>query len=158
MPILMIPIGIAGSGKTTYFIENNKYCLDMDEFVHVSADAIRFKKLDSFHSGIYFDSTIEHEVWQEVWALLIKHISQRKEIYLDCTNLTKAIRAPYIYFARCYGYKIKIILFNSPLKEDLARNAERGRVVPEKVIARQYCQLEIPEKHEYDYLEEKSVF
>ena len=146
MPKLIIPIGPAGCGKTTWW-RNHIY----STAGRISADNIRFTKLKYPDSGIDFDPQIEPEVWQEVWEDFIKYCSVPAiNIYLDCTNLTQTIRNPFIHVARSFGYTIEIVWFKTSLFQCLLNNKKRERHVPEDVIARQFLALQPPEGWEYD--------
>ncbi len=66
---LIIPIGIPGCGKTTYY--NTEY--KSKGYYRVSPDEIRFAILNYPESGIDFDETKEEEVWNAVWLLSKPH-------------------------------------------------------------------------------------
>lgn len=157
-PKLIIPIGPAGCGKTTWWTSMCQgHVSETQQYQpnRISSDEIRFNILDYPNSGIDFDPTIEPQVWAQVWADLIFYLSERlANIYLDCTNLTRARRAVYIHCARAFGYEIEIVWFKTGLCTCLSKNMLRDRNVPDVVIARQYLALQPPEPWEYDMLTE----
>lgn len=117
----------------------------------ISADLIRFALLDYPNSGIDFDEKREPEVWAKVFAELEIAMQQRKNIYLDNTNLTQKQRYRPVVMARQAHYSIQMIWFNLPLAECLRRNSQRQRKVPEAVIAKQFVAMEYPERWEYHF-------
>jgi len=141
MKQLIIPIGPAGCGKSSFY-NNNFYLMDV---CRISADDIRFKLLDYKKTGVDFDQSREYIVWGSVWEAFISHINKENSIYLDATNLTQKIREPFRQIAKQKGYDIKIIYFKTNLYNCLTQNMLRDRHVNEKVIARQFLALEPPE-------------
>jgi len=143
---LVIPIGPAGCGKSTYRMKNySKYTL-------ICPDLIRFKILDSENTKIYFDYEFESQVWKQVYILFDEAIKCGYNIYFDATNLTQKRRYPLVCRALRKGYKIHMIYFNIPLEVALERNTKRERKVPDEVIKEQFEKLEPPQLWEYDKL------
>jgi len=143
---IIIPIGPAGCGKSTYQMKNYPH------YTLISPDLIRFKILDSENTKIYFDYEFEPQVWKQVYTLLEEAIICAYNIYFDATNLTQKRRYPLVSRALRKGYRIHMIYFNFPLDIILKRNNERERIVPEEIIKEQYKKLEPPEPWEYDIL------
>jgi len=144
---LIIPIGPAGSGKTTLW---KKIATNSNTIIRISADRYRYKLYDYNNS---FKEMFENEVWQSVWNQFIKSLQNKKDIFLDATNLTKSRRLPFIFVARTFGYEI---LLETTIIETFKRNNSRKRIVPESIIINQVFSLEYPEPSEYDFLEYKS--
>lgn len=88
MQTIYIPIGLPGCGKTTLYETH----LKGKGVIRISADDIRFRKLDSEVSHIYFDESIEKEVWDEYYHSLSVYLEHGASVYCDCTNLTLAKR------------------------------------------------------------------
>jgi len=146
---IYVPVGPAGCGKSTY-LENLKRLYPELRIYRLSPDEIRFKRLNSAVTGVYFDANDEPNVWDLVWKEFV-NISQNPNIdaiYFDATNLTLDRR--YQIHARSPGMFLRFIWFNIPLNIILARNNKRDRKVPEGVIAKQYLALQPPEEWEYD--------
>ena len=150
---LIIPLGTAASGKTTWYesYNFNNPC-GKDYVQRISADDTRFHLLNYPDSGIDFDPKVEPEVWRMVWFEFIRVLRGSYSIYLDCTNLTKARRQPFIDCARAFGYEIQLIWFQTSLATCLQQNADRDRTLDEAIIARQFVALQAPEGYEYDTL------
>jgi len=147
-PKLILPIGCAASGKTSWFTR----FISPNVSFRISADEIRFEILNYPKSGIDFDPMIEPQVWAKVWQLFIANTLVRNPIFLDCTNLTQARRMPFINCARAFGYEIQIVWFKKSLMTCLQQNAARDRTLDESIIARQFVALQAPEGYEYDTL------
>ncbi|MHA1339738.1 MAG: AAA family ATPase [Promethearchaeota archaeon] len=146
MKELVIPIGPAGCGKSTYQMKNYPH------YTLMSPDLIRFKILDSENTKIYFDYEFEPQVWKQVYILFEEALNRGDNIFFDGTNLTQKFRYPLVCRALRKSYKIHMIYFKIPLEVALERNRKRERKVREEVIKEQYEILEPPEPWEYDKL------
>jgi len=142
---LIVPIGPAGSGKTTFWEEMSS----KKRIFRISADDWRYI-LYNYSKG--FKEEFEYKVWGHVWETFISSLRSGKNVYLDCTNLTKSRRMPFIYVAKEFGYKIEIVLFNLSIKKILKQNNSRKRKVSEDIVCKQLLSLEYPDKQEYDKL------
>lgn len=141
MPILIVPVGVAASGKTTWWHKQRNWSYN------ISADSMRYELYD-YDNG--FKKEYEDEVWASVWKKFIHLLKESDNIYLDNTNLTKFKRSPFINVARAFGYKIRIIFFDGTIIQILQQNMKRSRRVPDEVICRQIIALQYPEPSEYD--------
>ena len=153
-PKLILPIGPAACGKTTYW--NTKYESDSTfRYRRVSADEIRFELLDYSNSGVGFNPRCEPTVWRKVWDEFVGLlVSNHLHIFLDCTNLTQTRRTPFIHCARAFGYDIEMVWFTTDLLTIVERNLARDRTVPANIIGRQFANAQRPEPWEYDELVE----
>lgn len=114
----VLMIGVALSGKTTYVKANFDH-----ERIALS----------------YFDNSRKKE--QEY---VERCLSQGKNVVIDDTNLTAAIRKQHIDIAKKYGAKVRGILMNT--SRALLEKRQRGRrePFPLSVIYKQLNQLETP--------------
>jgi predicted kinase len=121
-PLIVVGVGLPGAGKSSYFA-----CIGAHP---ISSDAIRVQLADD-----ETDQTINSQVFGTVRYLLRHRIQLRRPVtYIDATNLTRKDRKSYIGMARQHGCGIEALWFDVPVAVCKARNAERGRVVPEHVM------------------------
>ncbi|MHA1191268.1 MAG: AAA family ATPase [Promethearchaeota archaeon] len=144
MPVMIVPVGAAGCGKTTL------YHKDYSSFTRISADDIRFEILNSLKTNVFFDLNMEPRIWREVWKSFLSVITKEDDIYLDATNLTMRTRTPFVSVARFFGYTIRYIIFKTTIMDTLNQNEKRERKVPENVICKQYIKMEPPELNELE--------
>lgn len=152
---VIVLIGVAGSGKSTYA---NKVIRKEPKTRYISADEIRFQLLDSKNTKIYFDQSIETKVWDMVFSQYSEALIHPNDIIFDATNVTLERRYRIVALARdkkktlSVEKAIEFVFFNIPLMEILKRNKSRERIVEDSVIAKQYSQIQKPELWEYDKL------
>lgn len=118
-PKIILAVGLPGSGKSFYFktIAANP----------ISTDAIRLQLVDD-----EAEQRINSRVFATVRYLLQHRIELRRPTtYVDATNLTRRDRKVFIRMAREHGCSIEALVFDVPLAVCKARNAARGRVVPD---------------------------
>jgi len=145
-PTLHIPIGAAGSGKSTLVgrLKRKDKTLEV-----VSPDAYRIDFLNSLITKKYYDEAIENKVWICAYADLEKYMKLQTNVSFDATNLTIARRQTLMILARKYEYVLKFYVMPTTLTECLERNNKRHKVVPPEVIIDQFKSKELPHPVEY---------
>lgn len=125
--VLVLPIGIPGSGKTFWSKASKLPC--------VSSDDIR--------EELYGDASIQGS-FKEVFDLYYKRINTILDTVGICigdaTNITRWARETAIF--RTHPTKVVYVIMNNDLDRALRNNANRSRVCPERVIRRMYRQLQ----------------
>lgn len=147
-------VGIAGSGKTTY--ARGKF----PRHIHVSMD--RYKKeeswngtrrvlMDRFDRELPIGSIgITSGNKKAECVLADDALGNGRSVVVDDTNLTKAIRRPYVALARKHGAHVRVVFFGDferALAQNAGRTGSEGRV-DGSVLERQFDELERPSKGE----------
>ena len=137
---VILMAGLPGTGKDTY-IKNN-----FPDLPVVSLDAIR-ERLSI--SPTQNQSKVVECAREEEKALLRKKIP----FVWNATSITNELRSMQISLFEEYGASVRCIYLETEWKENLRRNRERKRVVPETVIERMLSRLEVPEAYECERVE-----
>jgi predicted kinase len=126
-------VGLPGSGKSTWAARQGLPTL--------SSDVIRVTLADDVT-----DQTIHARVFATLRYLLKQRLALGRPLTcIDATHLTPWERRPYL---RLPGCRLEAVYFDTPVAECLARNRDRGRVVPPEVIERMAARLVEPSKAE----------
>ena len=130
--VVVLAIGLPGSGKSSWFKRNN--------VVPLSSDMVR---------ALLFDDPSEQRFQDLVFSnlrsmLKARLIARRPMNYLDATNLTPQERHNWIKLAKDYGYEVQAVFFDVPLEVCIERHQRRDRVVPEDVMRRMATKLKAP--------------
>ena len=141
MSRLIMMMGIAGAGKSTWVKEN------YPDVVSVSRDEIRFDILDE-KGGEYFDH--EDEVFNGFIHQIIGSLVADEVTIADATHLNRKARLKVLSRVRKYADEVEVVWIRVPLETALKQNAMRsGRAkVPNDVIKRMYNNIERPEDNE----------
>jgi predicted kinase len=130
--IVVLAIGLPGSGKSSWFKRHN--------IVPLSSDMVR---------SLLFDDVREQRFQDLVFSnlrsmLKARLIAKRPMNYVDATNLTPQERQHWIKLAKDYQYEVHAVFFDVPLDICLERHQRRDRVVPEDVMRRMAAKLKPP--------------
>jgi len=130
--IVVLAIGLPGSGKSSWFKRHN--------VVALSSDMVR---------SLLFDDVREQRFQDLVFSnlrsmLKARLIAKRPMNYVDATNLTPQERQHWVKLAKDYNYEVHAVFFDVPLEVCLERHQRRDRVVPEDVMRRMAAKLKAP--------------
>jgi predicted kinase len=130
--VVVLAIGLPGSGKSSWFKRNN--------ISPLSSDLVR---------SLLFDDPNEQRFQDLVFSnlrsmLRARLIARRPMNYLDATNLTPHDRHSWIKLAKDSGYEVQALYFDVPLDVCLERNQRRQRVVQEDVMRKMAGKLKPP--------------
>jgi predicted kinase len=130
--IVVLAIGLPGSGKSSWFKRHN--------VVPLSSDMVR---------SLLFDDVREQRFQDLVFSnlrsmLKARLIAKRPMNYVDATNLTPQERQHWIKLAKDYGYEVHALFFDVPLEVCIERHQRRDRVIPEDVMRRMAAKLKAP--------------
>jgi predicted kinase len=130
--IVVLAIGLPGSGKSSWFKRHN--------VVPLSSDMVRTLLFDDVREQRFQDL-----VFSNLRSMLkARLIAKRPMNYVDATNLTPQERQHWIKLARDYGYEVHAVFFDVPLEVCIERHQRRDRVVPEDVMRRMAAKLKPP--------------
>lgn len=131
MPVLYIPVGIPGCGKSTLA---HALCPD----VIISSDAIRAEP--AFGGNVY-DQSKNDLVFSEFHRRIESNLIHGRDVFADATSLNKFARdklkavADKVDRVAPYRARTHVLLFRN-LEQAIARNALRERVVPHDAMLR----------------------
>src|SRR5271166_5128688 len=130
--IVVLAIGLPGSGKSSWFKRHN--------VVPLSSDMVR---------SLLFDDVREQRFQDLVFSnlrsmLKARLIAKRPMNYVDATNLTPQERQHWIKLAKDYQYEVHAVFFDVPLEVCVERHQRRDRVVPEDIMRRMAAKLKAP--------------
>ena len=130
--IVVLAIGLPGSGKSSWFKRHN--------VTPLSSDMVR---------SLLFDDVREQRFQDLVFSnlrsmLKARLIARRPTNYVDATNLTPHERQHWIKLAKDYNYEVHAVFFDVPLEVCIERHQRRDRVVPEDVMRRMAAKLKPP--------------
>jgi predicted kinase len=130
--IVVLAIGLPGSGKSSWFKRHN--------VVPLSSDMVR---------SLLFDDVREQRFQDLVFSnlrsmLKARLIAKRPTNYVDATNLTPQERQHWIKLAKDYNYEVHAVFFDVPLEVCIERHQRRDRVVPEDIMRKMAAKLKPP--------------
>jgi predicted kinase len=130
--VVVLAIGLPGSGKTTWFKRRGVTPLSSDLLRTILFDDITEQR----YQGLVF-STLRS-------LLRARLIAKMPWNYVDATNLSPHERRQWIKMARGFGYEVQALFFDVPLEVCLERNRRRERTVQEDVMRRMAEKLRPP--------------
>jgi len=130
--VVVLAIGLPGSGKSSWFKRHNINPL--------SSDLLR---------ALLFDDPTEQRFQDLIFSnlrsmLKARLIARRPMNYVDATNLSPHERNGWIKLAKDYGYEVQAVFFDVPVEVCLERNQRRERKVPEDAMRRMAGKLKQP--------------
>jgi predicted kinase len=130
--VVVLAIGLPGSGKSSWFKRN--------KITPLSSDLLR---------ALLFDDANEQRFQDLVFSnlrsmLKARLIARRPTNYVDATNLTPNERQGWIKLAKDYGYEVQAVYFDVPLEVCLERNQKRERVIADADMRRIAAKLKAP--------------
>jgi predicted kinase len=130
--IVVLAIGLPGSGKSSWFKRHN--------VVPLSSDMIRSLLFDDVREQRFVDL-----VFSNLRSMLkARLIAKRPMNYVDATNLTPQERQHWIKLAKDYNYEVHAVFFDVPLEVCIERHQRRDRVVPEDIMRRMAAKFKAP--------------
>ena len=130
--IVVLAIGLPGSGKSSWFKRHN--------LTPLSSDMVRTLLFDDVREQRFQDL-----VFSNLRSMLkARLIAKRPMNYVDATNLTPQERQHWIKLAKDYNYEVHAVFFDVPLDVCIERHQRRDRVVPEDVMRRMAAKLKPP--------------
>jgi predicted kinase len=130
--VVVLAIGLPGSGKSSWFKRHN--------ITPLSSDLLRSLLFDDAQEQRFQDL-----VFSNLRSLLRARLIARRPLnYLDATNLTPHDRRNWIKLAKDFGYEVQAVFFDVPLDVCMERNQRRQRVVAEDVMQRMAGKLKPP--------------
>lgn len=150
-PLLVMPIGASGSGKTTVWKEVLPQLTDAP-FTSWSLDDLRhewYDKEDYFNA--YTLACADKEFMPRAQKVFSDYVKSGVNIYADNLNISRKRRAHYINMARQHGYTVVGIPLIIGLKELETRNSGRGdKFVPLDAVKQHYFGVQQPQYGEFD--------
>lgn len=138
MSKLILMVGVAGSGKSTW---SQAYVKLFPHVIRLSTDECR--AIAGVSEG---DQFVSHKVFESIYLITEHLLKQEEYVLIDATNYNKKNRKRFIEIAKKHNVRCHAIFIGEHLTlgELLERNDKRDRKVPKEIIERQINGLEAP--------------
>jgi predicted kinase len=134
MTLLVMGIGIPGSGKSTFLEKLAK----QRNYFYLSVDAVR-KEL----AGNEADQSVNTQAWSIARGRLAQRLAHEESVVFDATFAKGEERREFIQYAREKGVTVLHgYYFDVPLDIAKERNAQRKRAVRESALDRLHTELQ----------------
>lgn len=142
MPKCTILVGVPGSGKSTWLLEQeyieDQYIASTDGIIESIGIAFNMTYDESFKDLIKFAEKV-------MWKELADFAEDGERIYIDRTNLSVKSRKRFIDFLKPYGYEFDAVVFETPEGEEWKRRLNRpGKTIAAHVLESMADNIEIP--------------
>ncbi len=116
MPTVYVPIGIPGSGKSTYYETLGSHV------THVSPDNHLYR------NGTYATSPQRRkEAWRQAFTVVEGAIARGEDVYFDATNLTVKARQRLLWMARHARHAYRVVGLHFVVPFDVCEERNRQR-------------------------------
>src|ERR1700674_4246587 len=130
--VVVLAIGLPGSGKTTWFKRRGVTPLSSDMLRNILFDDITEQR----YQGLVF-STLRS-------LLRARLIAKMPWNYVDATNLSPHERRQWIKMAKSFGYEVQAVFFDVPFDVCMERNRRRERTVSDETMQKMAERLKPP--------------
>lgn len=152
MPKCTILVGVPGSGKSTWMLDQeyieDQYVASTDAIIEQIAGGFNMTYNEGFKNLITF---AEQVMWKELGVFA----KDRERIYVDRTNLTAKSRQKFITALKPYGYEIECVVFPLPGTEKLPSDewgrrleSRPGKTIPGYILSSMIEHYEPPTEAE----------
>lgn len=152
-PVLIMPIGCSGSGKST-FVKTMPYMFPENTITHYSLDELRHRWYDmDDYSNAFRMSCDDKSFKSNAQREFIDLVKSGVSLYCDNTNLSRKARNFYLSEAKRHGYTTIAVLLPLNRKQLMDRQASRDdKVVPAEAYFHQYNCVSMPNYGEFDFV------
>ena len=148
MPKCTLLVGVPGSGKSTWLLENRPkgtatWVASTDNIIQGLADDYGFTYSDIFTDTIRFAE-------KAMYSALEYAASCGYDIYVDRTNMTAWSRKRFIEKLKPLGYEFECVVFPTPEPDEWKRRLDSrpGKTIPQEAIDRMIKGYDTPTEAE----------
>jgi len=142
MPKCVILVGVPGSGKSTWLIDNttvSSKIVSTDNIIEGLAYAYGFTYNEIFSETIRFADMV-------MVKRMLEAAESGLDLYIDRTNMSEKSRRQFINKLKKYGYEFECVIFPTPEPEEWQRRLDSrpGKTIPQEALDRMQNSYEIP--------------